>query len=277
MPMQQNHIPQAMFVQQSEGVQTCPGSQPQGIGDTPGLVSILIPCCGQLEYTRLCIPRLLRYSRLPFELILINVGSLDGTADFLEGVAAAAPVRVRVVHANSESSFMYACREGLSEAGGEFIVWLNNDTLVTEWWLQQLIALASSNPAIGMVGPMSNCAPGKQRVDHIPYRIGSRIAFQSTADLETDRDILGLVALDRFARTWRESHKGEWFEAERLGGFCFLVKQEVLQNIEFFDDKAPLGVFDVDKFCLRIRQEGYHLAGCQDLFVHHFGSRLISA
>ena len=54
------------------------------------LVSIIIPCCGQLEYTRLCVPSVLRYSRDPFELIFIDIGSLDGTAEYLEGIAAAA-------------------------------------------------------------------------------------------------------------------------------------------------------------------------------------------
>ena len=53
-----------------------------------GLASILIPCCGQLEYTKLCIPSVLRYSREPFELICLDIGSLDGTAEYLAGVAA---------------------------------------------------------------------------------------------------------------------------------------------------------------------------------------------
>src|SRR5579864_6275766 len=51
-----------------------------------GLVSILIPCTGMLEYTRLCIPSVLRCSRDPFELIFLDVGSLDGTAEYLAGL-----------------------------------------------------------------------------------------------------------------------------------------------------------------------------------------------
>jgi len=50
------------------------------IASPQGLVSILIPCCGMLEYTKLCVPSVLRCSREPFELIFLDIGSLDGTA-----------------------------------------------------------------------------------------------------------------------------------------------------------------------------------------------------
>jgi hypothetical protein len=58
-----------------------------------GLASILIPCVGQVEYTRLCVPSILRHTREPYELIFIDIGSLDGTALYLAGVQDAAKVR----------------------------------------------------------------------------------------------------------------------------------------------------------------------------------------
>src|SRR5215510_12965275 len=67
-----------------------------------GLVSIILPCFGQLEHTRLCVPRLLHSSREPFELVFIDAGSLDGTKEYLEGLAAAASVRVEVVSGTAD-------------------------------------------------------------------------------------------------------------------------------------------------------------------------------
>jgi hypothetical protein len=61
------------------------------------LASILVPCCGQLEYTKLAIPSLLAHTKQPFEVIFLDIGSLDGTAEYLAGTAAAAQVRVEVV------------------------------------------------------------------------------------------------------------------------------------------------------------------------------------
>jgi hypothetical protein len=66
------------------------------IASPPGLVSIVIPCCGMLEYTRLCVPSVLRCSREPFELIALDIGSLDGTAEYLAGLRDGLASRMRV-------------------------------------------------------------------------------------------------------------------------------------------------------------------------------------
>ena len=65
------------------------------VAPRPELVPILIPCCGMAEYTKLCVPSVLRHAREPFELIFIDIGSLDGTADYLGGLHAGLEGRVR--------------------------------------------------------------------------------------------------------------------------------------------------------------------------------------
>ena len=49
------------------------------------LASIIIPCWNQLEYTRFCLPALVRHTRPPWELIVIDNGSTDGTGIYLAG------------------------------------------------------------------------------------------------------------------------------------------------------------------------------------------------
>ena len=63
---------------------------------TDGLATVIVSCCGQLEYTRLCVPSLLRFTRQPYELLFLDSDSRDGTAEYLEGLAGAAPVPVEV-------------------------------------------------------------------------------------------------------------------------------------------------------------------------------------
>jgi GT2 family glycosyltransferase len=236
-------------------------------------VSIVVPCRGQLEHTRLCVPSLLRHSRGTYELIFVDIGSLDGTPDYLAGVADAAPVRVDVVRAVADTDFSTAVATALERARGDFVVWLNNDTVVTSDWLQQLVALCGSHERMGMVGPMSNYAPTLQRVAQVPYRIGARTRGQG-ADSIGERNQRDIETVDRFAREWREQHQGQWFEAERLGGFCLLMRRALLQKVGFFDDQSEKGLFDADALCLRMRRAGYHLACCGDLFIHNFGTRL---
>src|SRR5437667_3136864 len=99
------------------------------ITSPPGLVSIVIPCCGMLEYTKLCVPSVLKHSRLPFELIALDIGSLDGTAEYLAGIAAAAPVRVDVCRTETDLGISQLCRDALGRARGDYVALLNNDTV----------------------------------------------------------------------------------------------------------------------------------------------------
>jgi GT2 family glycosyltransferase len=206
----------------------------------------------------------------------LDIVSLDGTSEYLAGVAAAAPVRIDVVHAVTESDFRTTVAEGLARARGEFIVWLNNDTIVTDGWLSQLVALCSSHDLIGMAGPMANFAPSSQRVSSVPYRIGARTKVSPAGADQRDQDLMDLETVTQFAREWREQYKGRWSEADQFGGFCLIIKRAALQKVSFFDEQADKGRFDAGALCSRMREAGYHLACCRDLYIHHFGSRLLA-
>src|SRR5260370_26637348 len=142
--------------------------QPISVASPSGLVSILIPCCGQLEYTRLCVPSVLRYSRKPFELIFLDIGSLDGTREFIAGITAAGGVRVEVVRTPTDLGIGDAVQEAVKLARGEFVLLLNNDTIVTEGWLNKLVDLAQQSAGIGLVGPMSLYASPPHLLAQLP-------------------------------------------------------------------------------------------------------------
>ena len=104
--------------------------------------SIIVPCFNQLEFTRHCLRALFRHTRPAFELIVIDNGSTDGTGMYLAGVQDASPAPVTVVANASNRGFPAAVNQGLHVARGEYLVLLNNDAVVTDGWLDQLIALA---------------------------------------------------------------------------------------------------------------------------------------
>ncbi len=239
------------------------------------LVSILIPCCGMLEYTKLLLPNLLKHTRQPFELIFLDIGALDGTSEFLSGFAIGnSHLRIEIVRAATDLDIKEACQEALGKVRGEFVVLLNNDTLVTNAWLNQLLGLVSMSPTVGMAGPMSNYAAPPQLVESVPYRIGPRKALRS--DGPTSDVLAQPEAVDAFARTFREENKGKWLETDRLGGFCLLLKREVLRRVNSQGQLNPwtdLSLFDTDILSAKAREAGFTLAVCRDLFVHHFGTR----
>ena len=258
------------------------GGKPNGGPKSPGeisivtgsLVSIVIPCCGMLEYTKLCVPSLLKHTRGPFELIFLDIGSLDGTSEYLAGVATVYPsLRVEVVRTPTDLGIKDACKEAIARARGEYLVLLNNDTVVTNGWLNQLIGLATMSPAVGAVGPMSNYAAPPQLVETVPYRIEPRKRSPLEGRYGTSEVLVDVEAVNKFAIEFREKNKGKWVEAERLGGFCLLLKREALQRIGPLDQWTDLSLFDTDILSSKARQAGYTLACCRDLFIHHFGTR----
>ena len=107
-----------------------------------GLTSIIVPCWNQLEFTRQCITALKNHTRPPWELIAIDNGSTDGTGVYLAGVRDLAGVPVTIVSNATNRGFPAAINQGLHLSRGEYLVLLNNDVIVTDGWLDQLIALA---------------------------------------------------------------------------------------------------------------------------------------
>lgn len=246
---------------------------PTTVATASSLVSILIPCCGMREYTKLLVPSLLKHTRPPFELIFIDIGSLDGTAEYLEGLAAGLPnLRIEIVRAGTDLDIPAAIKTALTKARGEHLVLLNNDTIVTNGWLNQLLGLVNMSPAIGMVGPMSNYAAPPQLVEDIPYRTGRK----KPSGTNPVSDLIDIAAIESFARDFREKNKGKWLEAERLAGFCLLMRREVVRranNQGQLEKWTDLSLFDTDILSAKAREAGYTLAVCRDLFVHHFGTR----
>ena len=80
------------------------------------MASIIVPCCNQVAFTRQCFQALFRFTRPPWELIVVDNGSTDGTGPYLDGVGDAAPVPVTVIRNAGNLGFPRAINQGL--AGG---------------------------------------------------------------------------------------------------------------------------------------------------------------
>src|ERR1700722_16055611 len=206
-----------------------------------GLVSIVVLCCGQIEHTRLGAPSIFRFSRFPYEVIVVDAGSLDGTYDYWRGAQAAASAPVEIIRSPADVDLAATLQAGLARARGGSIVFLNNDTILPNGWLEQMVALLNMNPTVGMVAPMTTYGPTQQVVWPVPYRVGAK----AEVPLGPEEILAQVTAVDRFAQECRENNRGKWFETDRLGGGCVMIKKMVLQAVGPLS-KAPLQFFDAE-------------------------------
>ena len=217
-------------------------------------VSIVMPVFNGLDYTRQSIDSLIRYTSIPYELIVIDNGSIDGTWDYLRKLKKGGNlICLKVIRNPRNLGFPKACNQGIAQAQGRYIIILNNDVIVTEGWLEGLIRCMEADQRVGLVGPMTNYVSGRQLVQKVPYR--------------TEEE------MHRFAKKYAEEHHGEREEVERLVAFCLLVKREVFEKIGMFDEQFGIGNFEDDDLCLRARLAGFKAVIARDVFVHHHGSR----
>ena len=222
-----------------------------------GLTSIVILTHNHLPYTRACLDSIRLLTDEPYELILVDNGSTDGTPEYLEALAAS-DTRVNVVLNTENRGFPAGCNQGIAVARGAQLLLLNNDTVVTTGWLTRLLRALHSDPQVGLAGPCSNRVSGEQQVP-VAYSEGD------------------LNGLDGFAWERSRRHDGLAEATDRLVGFCLLIKRAVLDAVGFLDEAFGVGNFEDDDYCRRAARAGFTLVVARDAFVHHVGGATFRA
>ena len=162
-------VPQAQRVAlyRPEGGPFVPFAVP---GSTTPVASIVIPVFNQFDHTLECLRALAEHPpAAAVEIIVVDDGSSDATRDALPRIDG-----LRTLQRESNGGFIAACNDGAAAAKGEYLVFLNNDTVPQPGWLDALLATFAEHPRAGLVGAQLLYPDGRlQEAGGVVFRDGS--------------------------------------------------------------------------------------------------------
>lgn len=126
-------------------------------------ISVIIPTYNHLEdCLRPCLDSIQKYTRgNDIEVIVVANGCTDGTAEYVKSLGDP----FRLLWIDEPLGYTKATNEGIKVAKGEFVVLMNNDTILlpqeVNTWLQMLVA-PFHDPKTGITGPMKAFSPEAQ-------------------------------------------------------------------------------------------------------------------
>jgi GT2 family glycosyltransferase len=191
-------------------------------------------------------------------LVIDNGSSTHDSRSYLASCSADRVLRYEVPFNHSLLNNLAA-----REAGGEFLLLLNDDTeALHEEWLTRLVE-QGQRPDVGGVGAWLIYPDGRTQHNGIALGIG-RVATPIGTALTHDGLDRGMGRLVR--------------DVSAVTGACLLVRKQLYLELGGLDaEQLPTSFNDVD-FCLRLRQRGYRIVQCpQARLIHHeSASRQIS-
>lgn len=221
--------------------------------------SIVMPVLNNLTYTVQAIHSIEKHTE-DFELIVVDGGSTDGTWDWI-AADRSLDYPLIPISLKDNPGFPSQVNAGLKIARGDFLIILNNDTIVTPQWAE-LLATAITEGAekaavsrIGMAGPLSNSVAGRQAYVQAQY---------------------SLENLDDWARSHATDNEGQVFLTGFLSGFCLMMSRECFHDVGLMNEAFNPGGFGDNALILAAEANGWRAVIAPAAFVHHFGSKTVT-
>ena len=221
-------------------------------------LSIIIVSWNVRELLAACLASLPRGPQV----IVVDNASSDGSADMVRGHY---PEALLVANAENRG-FTGGNNDGLKRSAGDFVLFLNPDTVVDEEALPLLLEYAAAHPAVGVVGPQLRYGDGSLQSSRRRFPTLVTALFESTPVAWH-----WPPARNPWARRYRmEDQSADRIqEVDWLVGAALLTRREVLEQIGGFDEGYFMYSEELD-WQRRVKQAGWKVVYLPDAIITHF-------
>lgn len=228
-------------------------------------IDIVVCVYNALEDVKLCLSAVVKHLTDNANIIIVNDVSNEETTEFLQQFSKNNE-KVTLLENEQNLGYTRSANQGLQACRSDFRIMLNSDTIVSKDWALKMVSVAYSSKSIGIVGPLSNAA-GSQSIPEIKSTKGQTAINQLPKGVE-------LSDIDLACEKW--SAADLYPRVPLIHGFCFGIKNSVIESIGYFDDvnfKRYYG--EENDYCFRARAAGFEFAIATNVFVYHRKSRSI--
>ena len=216
------------------------------------------------EHLRRCLNSIAQYApHVPFEIIVIDNNSHDGSADMVASEFS----HVKLIRNSENLGFAKGCNQGAKIASGEFLFFLNPDTEVTAGALDTLVTFFEKNPSTGLVAPRIIEENGK--LLYSIRRSPTPLIFLAIL-LKFQKFFPKLSLFQKYyAHDFDYTKEGV---IEQPQGAAMVIRKKVFDLLHGFDERFFLWLDEVD-LCKRIADAGFNLIYTPHATIMHAGGK----
>ena len=212
-------------------------------------VSIIIPVFNHWRESLACLASIARVTSGPaYEVIVVDDASSDETPALLERILGVVALR------NEQNlGFIGSCNRGAAAARGAFLVFLNNDTVVTTGWLEALALTFRNIQGTGYVGAKLVYPDGRlQEAGSVIWRDGTGWNYGKFDDAGHPKY--------NFTR-----------EVDYCSGACVMVPRALFEQLGGFDAQFTPAYYEGTNLAFKIRHAGHKIIYQPHARIIHHG------
>jgi len=196
--------------------------------------SVIIPAYNEEKTIGKTLESLKKQSFRDFEIIVVDDGSKDGTAEIAKKNGA------KVIKQKNAGPAA-ARNNGARNAKGEIVVFIDADCVADERWLEHMLKPFSDKEVAGVQGAYKS----NQK---------SLVARFTQLDIE-----------DRYKRLERKADQLDW-----IGSYSAAYRKNIFNELGGFDEDFPTASGEDPEFSFKVSRKGYKLVFKNNAIVYHF-------